>query len=139
MLPLQLALQATIVYVAIAVLAGVARGPAANAFQLVALAAFFMGLLLATSVVQRLSRGAARADVRARRHGVAGVLAIPAMAFIALAHGVWLGVWRGPARMSSIYKLVVEFAGAVPLALAFALIAAICLAIAYRALNLKVA
>ena len=109
---LRLALQLNILYMGLAVLLGEARSPEFNALAAFAAASFFAGLLLLTSFIPRLVSGASRDEVQTRRYAVAALLVIPAAVLFALAHGVLLGNWRGPSRLTGLYTAVMQFAGA---------------------------
>ena len=129
---LRVALQATIIYIATAVLVGMSRELQPSVLKMLAVASVFLGLLVMTFVIERLRRGAARSDVKARRHVVALLPTVAAVAALVLAQGVLAGAWHGPARFAGIYSLVVQFAGAWSLALVLALAGVICMALAYR-------
>lgn len=129
------ALQILIVYMALAVLIGMGQAPQARGFVLLAVGAFFAGLLLVTVVLQRFGRAASQLASAAGRWAVAGVLGLLAMAVLVVAQGVASGIWRGPSRMLGLHDLTVQFAGAWPLALALALFAVILLAQAYGLLT----
>lgn len=128
---LTFALQALIVYMALAVLIGIGQQPQARVVVFVAVGAFFAGLLALTVVLPRLQRAASQLRSGAGRRAAAGILGVLAMAVLVVAQGVAVGTWRGPSRLLGLHDLTVQFAGAWALALALALFGAILLGQAF--------
>lgn len=120
-------LQVVIGYVALAILLGMMRSPGFNGLETVVVGTFFVGLFLITLFVPRFTRGALLSPARSKRVGAVVVLCLLALGMGALAHGVLVGVWRGPSRLVAVHQLAVQFAGAWALALVFFLIGALCL------------
>ena len=122
-------------YLALAIALGMMQSPDFNALQIVVVGTFLAGLLLVTLFVPRFTRGAQLSPIRARRVGAIVLLCLLALGMGAVAHGVLVGIWRGPLRLVAIHQLSVQFAGAWALAMVFFLIGGLCLAFAINVLR----
>ncbi len=128
-------LQVAIGYLALSVFFGAAQSPKFNVADVVVVATFFVGLFLITLLVPRLGRGAKLSPVRSKRLGLVSFLCLLAIGMVTVGHGVLVGVWRGPARLTAIHRMSEQFASAWSLAAIFFLVGALCLAYAARVLR----
>jgi len=128
-------LQLVLCYLALAISVGMLRSTKFNWLESIVVATFFAGLLLFTVLVSKAAPHTRLNQVRYKRIMGAAVLVLLALGAGAIAHGVMIGSWRGPPRISAIHQLSVEFANPWALALAFALLAALLVGLALRLLK----